>query len=262
MAREVEPDPVAAEQPAAGAAGVGHLHDQEPARREPADHARERGQRPRQVLDDVERGDDVEGAGGERRLHRIADEHVGRHRLRLGRRNRIDLDAGHAPAHHFHLVQESSVGAADVEQAPLADPRREVLADLAPVQPRPPSGGRAGVGGRQVLVAEPGRERPAHGRPRVSQHARHLGVARVRRVVVGVRAVELVLAHARILLQQPAAAAARERKAAGNAERDVVQPAQRGHVAAATERAGDGLELEGGAHGRRRARVDMALTEE
>src|SRR2546422_9940745 len=51
--------------------------------------------------------------------------------------------------------------------------------------------------------------------------------------------------------QQPAAATARERKAAGHAERDVVQPAQRGHVAAATERAGNGLELEGGAHGRR-----------
>jgi len=75
---------------------------------------------------------------------------------------------------------------------------------------------------------------------------RHLGVARVRRVVVGVRAVELVLAHARVLLQQPAAAAAREREAAGHRRgaTSCSQPSV-ANVAAAAERAGDGLELEG-----------------
>src|SRR5437867_12132257 len=113
------------------------------------------------MLDDVERRDDVEGGVGEPRVEWIADEDLRRDRPGLGGRHWIDLDAGHAPADHLHLMQEPAVGAADVEQSPLAEPRRKVFADLASMQARPGARPRARAGGVEMAIAEPGRQRPA-----------------------------------------------------------------------------------------------------
>src|SRR5262249_61853762 len=114
----------------------------------------------------------------------------------------------------------ASVPAADVEKTGGTDPRRKVLADSATMQSRPRS--RAEVyGGVEMAVVERGRQGPTHCGAGLTQHARHLGVTRVGRIVVGVGAVHLRIAHARVLMEQPASTTARERKRARHAERDV-----------------------------------------
>src|SRR5262249_58889919 len=96
----------------------------------------------------------------------------------------------------------------------------------------------------QMPVAMPGCERPPHRRGLAAQQARHLGLAGVRRVVIGVRAIELLLANARILMKQTAATTAREGKGPWHAEGDIAQPRERGDVSAAAKRTRDDLELE------------------
>ena len=96
----------------------------------------------------------------------------------------------------------------------------------------------------QMSVAEPARQHAAHGRRAVAQHAAEVGVARVGRVVGRVHAIELIAAHAQVLVQQAAPLAAGERETPGNAERQIALRAQHRGVG----RLADRLQLERRAH--------------
>src|SRR4030095_5027465 len=77
----------------------------------------------------MKRGDEVEAPRRERRVHWVTVEHVRRDLARVRRRFRIDLDSRDGPADRLHQAHEAPHGAADVEQAALAHPRHERLAD-------------------------------------------------------------------------------------------------------------------------------------
>jgi hypothetical protein len=248
VAWEVEARPVAPEHRAAPAAHVGHLDDQETARRQPAEHVAERAGRIGQVLDDVEGRDEVERAGRLRDVGGIAHRDVLAHRAGLGGRLRIELDATHTPADRRHLLQEATGGAAHVEEPATADPGREVLHDLASPEPGAGAVGEPGAGGVQVGIAEPAGQHPAHGERAVPEHPSQVGVARVGRIVGRVHAVELVAAHARILVEQAAALTAGQGKAPGHAQGQVPLGAQHGGLGRAAQRAGDRLQLERARH--------------
>jgi hypothetical protein len=134
------------------------------------------------------------------------------------------------------------------EQALGADPRWEVLQNAPPAQARAHTVTGAGPPRPQVGVAEPAGQHATHARGSVAQDAAQVGVARVGRVVGWVHAIELVPSHARVLVEQAAALAARQWKPPRHAEGEVALGAEHGGVRSPAERAGDGLELEGDAH--------------
>src|SRR5438034_2124962 len=163
VTRQLESAPGAPEERGAEPAGVRDLDDQEPARREPIEHALHHRDGVHDVLQHVKRRDDVEASRRERRLEHVPDVDLVGEPARLLRRRCVHLDAGDPPPQRARQAEPGARAAADVEIAPITDPRQAIPAETAPQRPRPQAREDRDVAIVKAGVAEPARERPAHG---------------------------------------------------------------------------------------------------
>src|SRR5207253_4765376 len=148
-------------------------------------------------------------------------------------------DAGDTPPQCARQAEPGARAAADVEIAPVADPRQAAPAETRKQRSRPEASQEADVAIAKVRVPEPARERPAHRTdPRRGALERHSGRRLLMpRIVVGVARRQVLAANARPLIEEAAVAAPRDSVETRDGERAVGGSPHRFGALASTEHA-------------------------